>query len=61
MEQARAHVSQPRCGRPAVLAREIVARHLDELIVPYAYDEALAQPAAPRAAAEDAIIASLTR
>ncbi len=42
MEQIRAHVSQPGRGQPAGLAREIVARHLDELIVPYACGEARA-------------------
>ena len=40
MEQIRAHVSQPCRGWPAGLVREIVARHLDELIVPYVCGEA---------------------
>jgi phosphoserine phosphatase len=42
MEQVRAHVSQLCRGWPADRVREIVGRHLDELIVPYLYDEARA-------------------
>ena len=58
MEQIRAHVSQLCRGWPADLVREIVARHLDELIVPYVYDEARALLDAHRAAGEDVIIVS---
>ena len=45
-------------GWPADRVREIVARHLDELIVPYVYDEARALLDAHRAAGEDVIIVS---
>ena len=58
MEQIRAHVSQRCRGWPADRVREIVARHLDELIVPYVYDEARALLDAHRAAGEDVIIVS---
>jgi phosphoserine phosphatase len=58
MEQIRAHVSQLCRGWPAERVREIVARHLDELIVPYVYDEARALLDAHRAAGEDVIIVS---
>jgi HAD superfamily hydrolase (TIGR01490 family) len=58
MEQIRAHVSQLCRGWPADLVREIVARHLDELIVPYIYDEARALLDAHRAVGEDVIIVS---
>ena len=58
MEQIRAHVSQLCRGWPADRVREIVARHLDELIVPYVYDEARALLDAHRAAGEDVIIVS---
>src|ERR1700704_6855194 len=58
MEQIRAQVSQLCRGWPAERVREIVARHLDELIVPYVYDEARALLDAHRAAGEDVIIVS---
>src|SRR5450631_2799434 len=58
MEQIRAQVSQLCQGWPADRVREIVARHLDELIVPYVYDEARALFDAHRAAGEDVIIVS---
>jgi HAD superfamily hydrolase (TIGR01490 family) len=58
MEQIRAHVSQLCRGWPADRVREIVAHHLDELIVPYVYDEARALLDAHRAAGEDIIIVS---
>src|SRR5580704_9045027 len=58
MEQIRAQVSQVCRGWPAERVREIVARHLDELIVPYVYDEARALLDAHRAAGEDVIIVS---
>ena len=58
MEQIRAHVSQLCRGWPADRVREIVARHLEELIVPYVYDEARALLDAHRAAGEDVIIVS---
>ncbi len=58
MEQIRAQVSQLCRGWPADRVREIVARHLDELIVPYVYDEARALLDAHRAAGEDVIIVS---
>jgi phosphoserine phosphatase len=58
MEQIRAHFSQLCRGWPAGRVREIVARHLDELIVPYVYDEARALLDAHRAAGEDVIIVS---
>ena len=58
MEQIRAHVSQLCRGWPADRVRDIVARHLDELIVPYVYDEARALLDAHGAAGEDVIIVS---
>ena len=58
MEQIRAHVSHLCRDWPADRVREIVARHLDELIVPYVYDEARALLDAHRAAGEDVIIVS---
>ena len=58
MEQIRLQVGQLCRGWPAEQVREIVARHLDELIVPYVYDEARALVNAHRAAGEDVIIVS---
>jgi HAD superfamily hydrolase (TIGR01490 family) len=51
-------VSQLCRGWPADRVREIVARHLDELIVPYVYDEARVLLDAHRTAGEDVIIVS---
>jgi HAD superfamily hydrolase (TIGR01490 family) len=45
-------------GWPVDQVREIVARHLDEVIVPYIYAEARALIAAHRAAGRDVIIVS---
>ena len=56
MERARGQVSQLCRGWPAELVREIVAQHLDELILPYVYAEAAALLAAHRAAGDDVII-----
>jgi HAD superfamily hydrolase (TIGR01490 family) len=58
MEQIRAQVSHLCRGWPADRVREIVARQLDELIVPYVYDEARDLLDAHRAAGEDVIIVS---
>jgi HAD superfamily hydrolase (TIGR01490 family) len=58
MEQIRERVSQRCRGWPADRVQQIVARHLDELIVPYVYDEARALLDAHRAAGEDVIIVS---
>lgn len=58
MEQIRAQVSQLCQGWPADRVREIVARHLEELIVPYVYDKARALLSAHREAGEDVIIVS---
>jgi hypothetical protein len=55
MEQIRAHVSQLCRGWPADRVGEIVARHLDELIVPYVYDEARALLGAGCSASSDSI------
>jgi HAD superfamily hydrolase (TIGR01490 family) len=58
MERIREHVSQLCRGWPAERVREIVTRHLDELIVPYVYTEALDLLEGHRAAGEDVIIVS---
>jgi HAD superfamily hydrolase (TIGR01490 family) len=58
MERARDWAAELCCGWPVDRVREIVARHLDELIVPYIYPEARALIAAHQAAGRDVIIVS---
>ena len=58
MERIRDQVSQLCSGWPAERVREIVTRHLDELILPYVYPEARALLDRHRAAGEDVIIVS---
>ncbi len=58
MERVRAQVSQLCRGWPADRVSEIVASHLDELIMPYVYAGAEALLAAHRGAGEDVIIVS---
>jgi HAD superfamily hydrolase (TIGR01490 family) len=58
MELVRSQVSQLCRGWPAELVSEIVAGHLDELILPYVYAEAAVLLAAHRSAGEDIIIVS---
>ena len=58
MERIREHVGQLCRGWPAERVRDIVTRHLDELIPPYIYDEARALLSRHHAAGEDVIIVS---
>ena len=58
MERIREHVGQMCRGWPAERVREIVTHHLDELILPYIYDEARALLDRHRDAGEDVIIVS---
>jgi HAD superfamily hydrolase (TIGR01490 family) len=58
MERIRDHVSQLCRGWPAERVREIVTHHLDELILPYIYDEARVLLDRHRDAGEDVIIVS---
>ena len=58
MERIREEVGQLCRGWPAERVRDIVTRHLDELILPYIYDEARALLNGHRAAGEDVIIVS---
>ena len=58
MERIREQVGQLCRGWPAERVRDIVTRHLDELILPYIYDEARALLSRHRAAGEDVIIVS---
>jgi HAD superfamily hydrolase (TIGR01490 family) len=58
MERIREQVGQLCRGWPAERVRDIVTRHLDELILPYIYDEAQALLSRHRAAGEDVIIVS---
>ena len=58
MERARDWVAGLCCGWPVDRVREIVAHHLDELILPYIYAEARALICAHRAAGRDVIIVS---
>ncbi len=58
MERARDWVTGLCRGWPVDRVREIVARHLDELIVPYIYAEARALISAHQAAGRDVIIVS---
>jgi len=58
MERIRGWATGLCCGWPVDRVREIVARHLDEVIVPYIYAEARALIAAHQAAGRDVIIVS---
>lgn len=58
MERIREQVSQLCRGWPADRVQDIVTRHLDELILPYVYDEARALLERHRSAGEDVIIVS---
>ena len=58
MERVRGWVTGLCRGWPADRVREIVARHLDELIVPYVYAEARALIAAHRDAGRDVVMVS---
>jgi len=58
MERARDWAAGLCCGWPVDRVREIVARHLDELIVPYIYADARALICAHHAAGHDVIIVS---
>ncbi len=58
MGQIRGRAGQPCHGWAAGPVREIVASHLDELIVPYVHDERGRGPGLIAAAGEDVIIAS---
>jgi HAD superfamily hydrolase (TIGR01490 family) len=58
MERVRGQVSQLCRGWPAERVGEIVARHLEELIVPYVYAEARVLLAGHRDAGRDVIIVS---
>ena len=58
MERIRDWATGLCCGWPVDRVREIVARHLDEVIVPYIYAEARALIAAHQAAGRDVIIVS---
>jgi HAD superfamily hydrolase (TIGR01490 family) len=58
MERIRGWATSLCCGWPVDRVREIVARHLDEVIVPYIYAEARALIAAHQAAGRDVIIVS---
>ena len=58
MERIRDRATGLCYGWPVDQVREIVARHLDEVIVPYIYAEARALIAAHRAAGRDVIIVS---
>jgi HAD superfamily hydrolase (TIGR01490 family) len=58
MERIRDQASQLCRGWPADRVRDIVTRHLDELILPYVYDEARALLERHRSAGEDVIIVS---
>ncbi len=58
MERIRGQISQLCRGWPADRVGDIVTRHLEELIVPYLYAEALALLAGHREAGQDVIIVS---
>jgi HAD superfamily hydrolase (TIGR01490 family) len=58
MEKIREHVSQLCRGWPADQVGEIVARHLEDLIVPYVYAEARALLTEHRGAGQDVVIVS---
>lgn len=58
MERIRERVTGLCCGWPADQVRDIVARHLDELIVPYIYPQARALITAHRDAGRDVVVVS---
>jgi HAD superfamily hydrolase (TIGR01490 family) len=58
MERIRTHVSALCCGWPVDQVREIVAAHLEELVVPYVYPHALALLESHKAAGRDVVIVS---
>jgi HAD superfamily hydrolase (TIGR01490 family) len=58
MEMLKAHVSQTCRGWPADQVTEIVTQHLNDLILPYVYAEALALLRDHRRAGQDVIIVS---
>jgi HAD superfamily hydrolase (TIGR01490 family) len=58
MEHVRTQVSRVCVGWSAELVREIVSLHLDDLILPYVYQEAAELLAAHRGAGQDIIIVS---
>lgn len=58
MEKIRTQVSEMCRGWPADRVREIVTRHLEDLIVPYVYAEARALLGEHRSAGQDVVIVS---